>query len=75
VVTLHNTTKAVWRMDQMSLSDAELANKKKRTRRELILAEMERMVPWTALVKQLEPFYRARRGHASFDGARTANDL
>ena len=41
----------------MSFSDAEFAGKKKRTRRELFLAEMEQVVPWKALVKLLEPFY------------------
>lgn len=41
----------------MSFSDAEFASKKKRTRRELFLAEMEQVVPWKALVKLLEPFY------------------
>jgi IS5 family transposase len=44
-------------MDQMSFSDAEYAGKKKRTRREKFLSEMEQVVPWKALVKLLEPFY------------------
>jgi IS5 family transposase len=44
-------------MDQMSFGDAEFANKKKRTRRELFLADMEKLVPWKELVKLLEPFY------------------
>ena len=46
-------------MDQMSFGDAEYAAKKKRTRREIFLAEMEQVVPWKALVKLLEPFYPA----------------
>jgi IS5 family transposase len=46
-------------MDQMSFGDAEFANKKKRTRRELFLADMEKVVPWKELVKLLEPFYCA----------------
>jgi len=41
----------------MSFGDAEFANKKKRTRRELFLADMEKVVPWKELVKLLEPFY------------------
>jgi IS5 family transposase len=44
-------------MDQMSFGDAEFAHKKKRTRRELFLAEMEKVVPWKEMVKLLEPFY------------------
>jgi len=44
-------------MDQMSFGDAEYATKKKRTRREKFLSEMEQVVPWKALVKLLEPFY------------------
>jgi IS5 family transposase len=46
-------------MNQMSFGDAEYAAKKKRTRREIFLAEMEQVVPWKALVKLLEPFYPA----------------
>ena len=44
-------------MDQMSFGDAEFAHKKKRTRREVFLAEMDEVVPWKALVQRLEPFY------------------
>jgi IS5 family transposase len=35
-------------MTQMSFSDAEYAGKRKQTRREIFLAEMERVVPWTS---------------------------
>lgn len=44
-------------MNQMSFGDAEFAGKKKRTRRETFLAEMEAVVPWKALIALLEPFY------------------
>ena len=44
-------------MDQMSFGDAEFAHKKKRTRRELFLVEMDKVVPWHALLQRLEPFY------------------
>ncbi|EWS54803.1 hypothetical protein X551_02403 [Methylibium sp. T29] len=37
-------------MGQISLSDAEYAGKRKKTRREVFLAEMEVMVPWKALL-------------------------
>jgi IS5 family transposase len=45
------------RMSQMSFGDAEYSGKKKRTRREEFLAEMERVVPWDSLLGLIEPFY------------------
>lgn len=44
-------------MTQMTFGDAEYANKRKTTKRERFLAEMEQVVPWKALVRQIEPFY------------------
>lgn len=44
-------------MSQISFSDAEYAGKRKKTRREVFLEEMEQVVPWKALLKVLEPFY------------------
>src|SRR5512137_1029612 len=44
-------------MGQISFSDAEYAGKRKKTRREIFLEEMERVVPWKALLKVIEPFY------------------
>ena len=44
-------------MSQMSFSDAEYAGKRKKTRREVLLEEMEQVVPWKALLKVIEPFY------------------
>ena len=44
-------------------SQAEYASKKKQTRRDIFLAEMERVVPWTRLVDRLRPFYpKGERG-------------
>jgi IS5 family transposase len=55
-------------MDQMSFGDAEYAAKKKTTRREVFLAEMDQVVPWARLLKVIEPFYpvagRGRRPYA-----------
>jgi hypothetical protein len=52
-------------MGQISFADAEYAGKRKKTRREVFLEEMELVVPWKALLKVIEPFYpaagRARR--------------
>ncbi|TXD71298.1 IS5/IS1182 family transposase, partial [Mitsuaria sp. TWR114] len=36
-------------MSQRSFASAEFALKKKRTRREVFLADMERIVPWARL--------------------------
>ncbi|MGO4606040.1 IS5 family transposase [Variovorax sp. 2RAF20] len=44
-------------MSQISFSDAEYAGKRKKTRREIFLAEMELVVPWRALLKVIEPHY------------------
>jgi transposase, IS5 family len=44
-------------MSQISFADAEYAGKRKKTRREVFLEEMELVVPWKALLKVIEPFY------------------
>src|SRR6187455_1457730 len=44
-------------MSQMSFSDAEYAGKRKKTRREIFLAEMEQVVPWDRLLAVIEPHY------------------
>jgi IS5 family transposase len=44
-------------MSQISFSDAEHAGKRKKTRREVFLAEMELVVPWRVLLKVIEPHY------------------
>lgn len=47
----------------MSFSQAEYAKKKKTTKREKFLAEMEQVVPWARLVAVIEPHYPSgRRG-------------
>jgi IS5 family transposase len=53
-------------MKQISFADAEFARKKKTTRRERFLAEMERVVPWAARMQVLEPSYypKSRGGGA-----------
>src|SRR5437868_3669649 len=42
---------------QGSFLQAEYAKKKKQTRRDKFLAEMERVVPWARLVERLQPLY------------------
>lgn len=44
-------------MSQMSFSDGEYASKRKKTRREQFLAEMEQVVPWASLLRLIEPVY------------------
>jgi IS5 family transposase len=44
-------------MSQMSFGDAEYRGKRKQTRREKFLAEMEQVVPWDSLLALIEPFY------------------
>jgi hypothetical protein len=49
----HSTTE----MNQRSFASAEYAMKKKRTRREKFLVDMERVVPWSRLIAVIEPLY------------------
>jgi IS5 family transposase len=44
-------------MSQRSLASVEYAMKKKRTRREVFLAKMERVVSWSRLIAVIEPLY------------------
>ena len=44
-------------MKQTSFAGLEYAGKKRRTRREKFLGEMERVVPWTRLIALIEPHY------------------
>lgn len=51
----------------MSFGDSEYAGKKKRTRREVFLAEMNKVVPWKALLALIEPAYpKAGRGRPPY---------
>jgi len=55
-------------MNQISFADAEYAGKRKKTRREVFLEEMEQVVPWKVLLEIIEPHYpvagRGRRPYA-----------
>ncbi len=44
-------------MEQATFSELEHNSKKRRTRRELFLEKMDRLVPWERLEKRIEPFY------------------
>ncbi len=55
------------RMNQLTFGDAEYLGKRKRTRREVFLAEMERVIPWDALLALIEPVYpKAGRGRKPY---------
>jgi IS5 family transposase len=41
-------------MKQMTFSDAEYAGKRKQTRKELFLIEMDRVVPWKGLIALID---------------------
>ncbi|OLI94004.1 transposase, partial [Xanthomonas oryzae pv. oryzae] len=42
---------------QLTFGDAEYNGKRKRTRREVFLAEMDQVVPWKGLLGLVEPHY------------------
>src|SRR5213595_1256298 len=45
------------RMSQPTFAALAYANKKKKTRREIFLEEMEQVVPWTRLLKVIKRYY------------------
>ncbi|MNJ48691.1 Transposase DDE domain protein [compost metagenome] len=44
-------------MKQMTFADAEYAGKRKQTRKELFLIEMNQVVPWQGLIALIQPHY------------------
>ncbi|KVA46786.1 transposase [Burkholderia cepacia] len=49
---------------QMGFAEAESAGKKRVTRRQRFLDEMEKLVPWSRLLTAIEPYYlKGARGH------------
>ena len=44
-------------MKQQSFASVAWETKRKKTRREVFLEEMEQVVPWTELVKRIELYY------------------
>lgn len=54
-------------MDQLSFSDAEYQRKRRPTRREKFLAEMDQLVPWKKLEKRLaQPYPKGERGRPPY---------
>ena len=58
---MHNTTT---KPEQISFAQVEYSAKKKLTRRDIFLAKMEQVVPWSRLIAVVEPHYpkSGRRG-------------
>ena len=50
-------TKSTCTVQQQSFSQIEYEAKKKRTRRDIFLAKMEGVVPWSRLLAVIEPHY------------------
>ena len=44
-------------MSQLTFAEAEYANKKRQTRREIFLAKMDKLIPWKSLEKKLGKHY------------------
>jgi len=49
-------------MKQMSFADAEYSGKRKQTRRERFLIEMDQVVPWKGLIALIKPHYPKGEG-------------
>ena len=48
-------------MEQLSFADLEYARKRRRTKREKFLTEMDRLIPWDDFVEQIKPIYYHKR--------------
>jgi IS5 family transposase len=44
-------------MSQLSFSDVEYGTKRKMTKREIFLTEMDLVVPWDSMIELIEPVY------------------
>jgi len=55
-------------MDQLSFTDAEYQRKRRPTRRERFLTEMEQLIPWAKIEKKLKKHYpKGTRGRPPYD--------
>ncbi len=55
-------TRPSFPMKQMIFAHAEYAGKRKQPRKELLLIEMEQVLPWQGLVALIEPHYPKDEG-------------
>ena len=55
-------------MNQPTFSDLEYRNKKRKTRREVFLEQLDSLIPWQRLEERIRPHYpRAGRGRRPYD--------
>ena len=55
-------------MDQPTFADLEYDGKKRKTRREIFLERMDRLIPWDQLEERIRPFYpKAGRGRRPYE--------
>ena len=54
-------------MEQATFAELEHDSKRRRTRREIFLEKMDRLIPWERLEERIEPFYpKAGRGRRPY---------
>ena len=54
-------------IDQPTFADVEYESKKRKTRREIFLERMDRLIPWTRLEERIRPFYhKGGRGRPAY---------
>ena len=54
-------------MDQITVSEAEYQNKKRKTRREIFLERMDKLIPWKQLEKKVARYYpKGRNGRPPY---------
>jgi IS5 family transposase len=54
-------------MFQISFSEIEYLNKKRKTRKEIFLARMEKLIPWQEIEAMLHPIYRtSKKGRSGY---------
>ena len=55
-------------MEQPTFADLEYDGKKRKTRREIFLERMDRLIPWDQLEERIRPFYpKAGRGRRPYE--------
>jgi IS5 family transposase len=54
-------------MDQITFSEAEYQTKKRKTRREIFLERMDKLIPWKQLEKKVARYYpKGQTGHPPY---------
>lgn len=56
-ISYHICMEGLISMEQLSFTDAEFSNRRKATKRELFLQEMESIIPFDEWVSIIEPYY------------------